>query len=96
MDGFTYLLSGGNLEAAQSVWTSTMYGTYVLTPEHLKWQEVGSLDPERPLADLWAMRGRHTSATALETTDGGSASSQASLTSQPRDPASRADANPSA
>ncbi len=33
--GFTYLLSGGNTEAAKSVWTTTMYGTYVITPEHL-------------------------------------------------------------
>ena len=34
--GMTYALSGGNLEAAQSVWTTTMYGTYIITPEHLK------------------------------------------------------------
>lgn len=34
--GLTYALSGGNTEAAESVWTTTMYGTYVLTPEHLK------------------------------------------------------------
>jgi hypothetical protein len=34
--GFTYVLSGGNMDAAKSVWTTTMYGTYVLTPEHLK------------------------------------------------------------
>jgi hypothetical protein len=34
--GFTYVLSGGNMDAAKSVWATTMYGTYVLTPEHLK------------------------------------------------------------
>jgi len=36
--GLTYVCSGGNLDAAKSVWTTTMYGTYVLTPEHLKGQ----------------------------------------------------------
>jgi len=34
--GFTYALSGGDLKSAQSVWTTTMYGTYIITPEHLK------------------------------------------------------------
>ena len=34
--GMTYALSGGNLKAAQSVWTTSMYGTYIITPEHLK------------------------------------------------------------
>ena len=33
--GLTYALSGGDTEAATSVWTTTMYGTYVITPEHL-------------------------------------------------------------
>lgn len=35
----TYLLSAGDVEAAKSVWRTTMYGTYVLTPEHLKGQK---------------------------------------------------------
>ena len=35
----TYVFSGGNNEAAKSVWTTTIYGTYVLTPEHLKGQK---------------------------------------------------------
>lgn len=34
--GMTYALTGGDLKAAQSVWTTTMYGTYIITPEHLK------------------------------------------------------------
>lgn len=34
--GFTYVLSGGNTEAAKAVWTSSMYGTYIIRPEHLK------------------------------------------------------------
>ena len=34
--GLTYALSAGDVEAAKSVWTTTMYGTYVITPAHLK------------------------------------------------------------
>jgi hypothetical protein len=34
--GLTYGLSGGNMNAAKSVWETTMYGTYIITPEHLK------------------------------------------------------------
>src|SRR6185295_13208212 len=34
--GLTYAFSGGNKEAAKKVWKPTMYGTYVITPEHLK------------------------------------------------------------
>lgn len=34
--GLTYAFSGGNLDAAKSVWQTSMYGTYVLTPDHLK------------------------------------------------------------
>ena len=37
--GLAYVFSGGNLDSAKSVWTTTMYGTYVLTPEHLKGQK---------------------------------------------------------
>ena len=48
--GMTYALTGGDLEAAQSVWTTTMYGTYVITPEHLKGQQpvhfIGELEEE--------------------------------------------------
>jgi hypothetical protein len=34
--GMTYALSAGDTEAAKSVWKSTMYGTYIITPSHLK------------------------------------------------------------
>ena len=34
--GMTYAVTGGDLKAAQSVWTTAMYGTYIITPEHLK------------------------------------------------------------
>jgi hypothetical protein len=34
--GFTYAFSGGNQKAAKSVWNTSMRGTYVITPEHLK------------------------------------------------------------
>lgn len=37
--GLTYVFSGGNTEAAKKVWKPTMYGTYVITPEHLKGQK---------------------------------------------------------
>ena len=37
--GFTYGLTGGNLETAQSVWDPSIGGTYVITPEHLKGNE---------------------------------------------------------
>ncbi len=37
--GFTYGLTGGDLETAQSVWEPSVYGTYVITPEHLKGNE---------------------------------------------------------
>ena len=34
--GFTYGLTGGDLDTAKKVWTTSMYGTYIITPEHLK------------------------------------------------------------
>lgn len=34
--GFTYVFSGGNEEATKSVWTTSFYGTYILTPDHLQ------------------------------------------------------------
>ncbi|WP_455388397.1 hypothetical protein [Petrachloros mirabilis] len=34
--GLTYVFTGGNENAAKSVWTTSMYGTYLLTPEHLQ------------------------------------------------------------
>ena len=37
--GFTYALTGGDLETAKSVWEPSFYGTYVVTPAHLKGEE---------------------------------------------------------
>lgn len=34
--GFTYVFSAGNEKAATAVWHTSMRGTYVITPEHLK------------------------------------------------------------
>lgn len=34
--GLTYVFSGGNEEATKSVWTTSFYGTYILTPDHLQ------------------------------------------------------------
>ena len=37
--GFTYVLTGGDLETAKTVWEPSFYGTYVITPAHLKGDE---------------------------------------------------------
>jgi hypothetical protein len=37
--GLGYVFSGGNTETAQSVWTKTVYGTYILRPAHLRGEE---------------------------------------------------------
>jgi hypothetical protein len=37
--GLGYAFSGGNAETAQSVWTTTVYGTYILRPAHLRGEE---------------------------------------------------------
>ncbi|HKN86175.1 MAG TPA: hypothetical protein VJV04_04915 [Nitrospiraceae bacterium] len=34
--GFAYLFSAGDTDAAKAVWTPSLQGTYVLTPDHLK------------------------------------------------------------
>lgn len=34
--GFTYALSGGDKKAAKAVWDTSLRGTYVITPDHLK------------------------------------------------------------
>jgi len=33
--GLAYAFSGGNENAAKSIWTTSMYGTYIITPDHL-------------------------------------------------------------
>ena len=37
--GLGYAFSGGNSETAQSVWTTTVYGTYILRPAHLRGEQ---------------------------------------------------------
>ena len=37
--GLTWLFTAGNTRAARGVWETTMKGTYVLTPEHLRGEE---------------------------------------------------------
>lgn len=37
--GFAYLLTGANEEAGKAVWEPSFYGTYVITPDHLKGNE---------------------------------------------------------
>ena len=37
--GFAWALTGGDLETAQDVWEPSVYGTYVITPDHLKGNE---------------------------------------------------------
>jgi hypothetical protein len=34
--GLAYAFSGGNETAAKSIWTTSLYGTYIITPEHLR------------------------------------------------------------
>jgi len=52
--GFAYALTGGDLETAQDVWEPSVYGTYVITPDHLKGNEpvrffgVSAYDEETP------------------------------------------------
>ncbi len=33
--GFTYVFSGGDTDAMMAVWGTSVYGTYVITPDHL-------------------------------------------------------------
>jgi len=34
--GLAYAFSGGNETAAKSIWTTSLYGTYFITPDHLR------------------------------------------------------------
>ena len=34
--GLAYAFSGGNEQAAKSIWTTSIYGTYLITPDHLE------------------------------------------------------------
>ncbi|MDQ6732652.1 MAG: hypothetical protein M3Z35_00835 [Nitrospirota bacterium] len=33
---FAYVFSGGNAQTAQAVWTTSILGTYIIRPEHLR------------------------------------------------------------
>jgi hypothetical protein len=37
--GLGYAFSGGNTETAQSIWTKSVYGTYILRPAHLRGED---------------------------------------------------------
>jgi hypothetical protein len=37
--GLGYVFSGGSYETAKSVWTPSIYGTYILRPAHLRGEE---------------------------------------------------------
>lgn len=37
--GLGYVFSGGNQETAKAVWTTSIYGTYIIRPAHLRGQE---------------------------------------------------------
>lgn len=34
--GLAYAFSGGNEQVAKSIWTTSLYGTYIITPDHLQ------------------------------------------------------------
>jgi len=34
--GLTYVFTGGDEHAAKSVWNTSLYGTYIITPDHLQ------------------------------------------------------------
>lgn len=34
--GLAYAFSGGNEQAAKTIWNTTLYGTYIITPDHLQ------------------------------------------------------------
>jgi hypothetical protein len=37
--GLGYVFSGGNFDTAKSVWTRSIYGTYLIRPAHLRGEE---------------------------------------------------------
>lgn len=50
--GLAYAFSGGNENAAKSIWTTSMYGTYIITPDHLRGDKpirfLGVAEPDVP------------------------------------------------
>ena len=49
--GLGYAFSGGNTDTAQTIWTKSVYGTYILRPAHLRGEEpihfVGEADENK-------------------------------------------------
>ncbi|MEP6960034.1 MAG: hypothetical protein ABI980_15005 [Nitrospirota bacterium] len=47
--GLAYAFSGGNEHAAKSIWDTSLYGTYIITPDHLQGNRpirfLGVVDP---------------------------------------------------
>jgi len=37
--GLGYAFSGGNSKTAETIWTTSVYGTYILRPAHLRGEE---------------------------------------------------------
>lgn len=50
--GLAYAFSGGNENAAKSIWTTSLYGTYFITPDHLRGDKpirfLGVAEPDVP------------------------------------------------
>jgi hypothetical protein len=55
LGGVTYVITAGDEKAAQEVWDSTLRGTYIITPDHLKGERpvkfIGSVREDRRLAE---------------------------------------------
>ena len=61
--GLAYAFSGGNETTAKSIWTTSMYGTYIITPDHLRGDKpirfLGVAEPDTaaaiaPLEHQWS------------------------------------------
>ena len=51
--GFTWVLTGGDTETAQTVWQPSFYGTYVITPDHLRGKEPVRFFGESPYEESY-------------------------------------------
>jgi len=51
--GFTWALTGGNTEVAEEVWEPSFYGTYVITPDHLRGNEPVRFFGKPPYEDTY-------------------------------------------
>ena len=56
--GLAYAFSGGNEHVAKSIWTTSLYGTYIITPDHLQGNRpirfLGVADPNDAPASVTA------------------------------------------